>query len=370
MPEKRRRNTFGDFMRTCVLPALPLLLIFLVYCFPASLEITEIQLSMPRYLVFAALLLASMVWQGLPLRRTCHGSSLFRALYDLAPFEVYCLLLFAQWHFWAAVVLLAVLLLLVLAWEVLALVDGHQARMEIEADEECGEEEIAQRWRRAQKEYRNMRVRIPLLLMFLLLVVPCVMDIVLYDMGSPVYTPQSENAPALYQPAEDPEQVLEENAVFLAGFSEGAWSQYAFEEKLAMLQQLHDLECARMGVPSVPVLAEPLDGGTLAVFDSETMDITVSTKYLNTATAQDCMYTMCHETYHRQQSYLMDNLDKDSPVMDTDYFKQIREWFENADNYVDGTIDYDSYTVQPLEASANAWAEAEMEQIAIWIPQG
>lgn len=365
MPEKRQSNTFWDFMRTCVLPALPLLLALLVYCFPASLEITEIQLSLPHYMYFAAFLLVSMLWQALPLRRTCHGSSLFRALYDLVPFEAYCLLLFAQWHFWAAVVLLAALLLLVLAWEAIVLVDGHQARVEIEMDEE-----IAQRWHQVQKAYRNMRVRIPTLLMFLLLLVPCVMDIVLYDMGSPVYTPSSEDAPALYQPAEDPEKVLEENAVFLAGFSEGAWSQYTFEEKLAMLQQLHDLESARLGVPSVPVLAASLDGGTLAVFDSDTLDITVSTNYLNTATAQDCMYTMCHETYHRQQSYLMDNLDKNNPVMNTDYFKQIREWFENADNYVDGNLDYDNYAIQPLEASANAWAEAEMEQIAIWVPQG
>ena len=32
-------------------------------------------------------------------------------------------------------------------------------------------------------------------------------------------------------------------------------------------------------------------------------------------------------------------------------------------------MDYDSYVAQPLEASANAWAEAEMAQISVWIPQ-
>ncbi len=369
MPEARQRNTFGTFMRRVVLPALPLLLVFVVYTFPASLEITEIKLSIPRYLSFAGMLLVSMVWQALPFRRFCHGSGLYHALYDLIPFEAYCLLLFAQWHFVAAAVLLAVLLVLILAWEILMLVAGHKDRMLIEENEEIGVAEQVMQWEQTRREYRNMRMRIPLLFAFLLMAGPCFMDIVLYDMGSPTYTPLAENAPAVYVPTEDPDTILEDNAVLLAGFNEGSWSQYTFEEKLAMLQQLHNLECARLGVPSVPVVSKPLDGGTLAVFNSDTVDIAVSTKYLNTATAQDIMFTMCHETYHRHQCYLMDNLEKDNPLMNTEYFRQLRDWFENSDNYVDGTMDYDSYVAQPLEASANAWAEAEMAQISVWIPQ-
>lgn len=94
----------------------------------------------------------------------------------------------------------------------------------------------------------------------------------------------------------------------------------------------------------------------------------INTEHLANSSEKDCIQTICHETYHSMQWYLVSTLDWENPALESAYFDQVRVWRENEDSYKSAwKFGFDAYENQPLEATAREYAEKESAVIMNYV---
>ena len=143
---------------------------------------------------------------------------------------------------------------------------------------------------------------------------------------------------------------------------------YSIQEKITFMQALADMEAEILGIPSIPLKTEKLRAFTLGAYLSNTNEIRIDIEHLAKSSADECIDTICHEIAHSWQHFLVDNIDWESDISKNPYFNQARAWKENQDHYIQPAgMTFDSYESQPVEASAQAYAEEETVRILSYI---
>ena len=332
---------------------LPLAFVYYIFLLPVSIYIPQADLYLNYGPAFLLLLSLTLLWLCLsPLRRGCAARGWSAALFHLVPVECFLMLVFAQWHF-AVALLLGAALLAVDLLLLLAVLRG---------------ERLCPRNSRRSRQNRAAAARFSVLAAALLCAVPCLLAVFRYDLSSPTYEMVQEILEDLLSteaPSGETEgDLLTQNRPLLEHFREETWAGYSVEEKITLLQRLGDLEAQRLGVQAVPVRSQKLSDQTLASYDWSTQEIWIDLEHLAGSTAEACITSLCHESFHSFQCTLLNTVDWDSELMQSVYFSELRAWRDNASHYEDGNGGgYDAYARQPLEDSAFSYAGEETARI-------
>lgn len=146
------------------------------------------------------------------------------------------------------------------------------------------------------------------------------------------------------------------------------WKKWSVTEKITIMQRLVDFETEKLGIPSIPITADMIGEYTLGAYSNETNEMWINTEHLVRSSASECIQTICHETYHSYQYYLVKTLDWDNPALSTAYFEELRSWVKNQNNYKSAWIyGFSMYESQPLEVTAREYAEEETAEILKYI---
>lgn len=338
---------------------LPISLISTVLIEIVTLTIQEIGLYL-NYGTFRWLfIIFSVAWLSCsPLRKSCCDGRCTEVLFNLVPIEVLYMLLFAQWHFKAFIAVLILILVVEIAF---AISLGNDMA-------KCNTSRQRRKWRRLNY---TMMGRFTVIIMAAFTAIPCTIVLVSHGLCSPSYQADREISSSMLSDENgrvEGENIYEKNCKVLLCFREELWGGYSIQEKTTFMQALADMEAELLGIPSVPLTAEKLEAFTLGAYLSKTNEIRIDIEHLAKSSAEECIDTVCHEIAHSWQHFLVDNIDWEADISKNPYFNQIRTWKENQDHYIQPTgVAFDSYESQPVEASAQVYAEEETARILSYI---
>ena len=329
---------------------IPIILASTLYYNPRILYIKELSYLRNPHLAYIMFIAFNFIWQATGFRKYFGGY--YEIIFNLFPTEVFLMLYFAQRHFRIAVVLVMIAVAFAL-W-----VGFENIILEYQCDTKR-----EYKWVK-RKNYRRL-----LLVVSLLYCIPAVLTYFIYDMEGTTSVPSSESTSVDSSDdikfTESPEELLKKNKVLLQEFEDDTWSANSELKKINLAQKFVDFEAACLEIPTVPVSTRKLDDlTTIAYYSEANKEIVVDAKFLAERTGEEFMNTLCEETYHAMEDYLLTNMDWELPVVNTRYFQELREWKENEEDYIDASAtNFEAYETQPIEASAKKYALEEVERI-------
>lgn len=294
-----------------------------------------------------------------PLRKSCCNGRWPEVLFNLAPIEILSVIIFAQWHFALAIVFFLFWLSIEITLALYLSKDDSRYRYT----------------EKRHRMYKNIFRRCSVLALSAVCAIPCFMAVFVYDFRSPTYQAEEDIWYRIFAESDQPEvnESAEEdmylkNINLLNCFSIKKWDKFNVNEKITVMQALADFECERLGIPPISVAAEVLGAFTLGQYSDETKEMWIDIEHLAESPVNECIQTICHETFHSFQHYLVENMDWENDVLQNAYFEELREWKNNQENYISAwTSGFDAYENQPLEVAARSYAEEETERILSYI---
>lgn len=276
-----------------------------------------------------------------------------QVLFCLVPTELFLLLIFSQYHFKIAAALLSI-------WVAACAIGKILIRRSTRGLHPHG---------KAVRAAKRRSGRFCVTLFSIFMAVPSFFSLFIYHTEDPVYKANQEMLEQLELEYQnhllEADDVYEANTGLFACFEEEKWNTLDSEERITVIQALVDFECEEvLGAPTVTVFSESIVSSVLGYYDRESENICINLDLLENADVEECLHTVCHESFHVYQNFLIESIDWDADVSQTYYFDQAREWLYNTDNYVPGSLyTLDSYADQDLEASAEEFGEEETERI-------
>lgn len=334
----------------------PVLFVVAAFTTPLSLSVPEIGLFLDGANFRLLIVIVTIIWLSCsPLRKSCCNGSFTEILFNFVPIELIMLLSFAQWHFVIAVMVSLVLIIGETVIFVELRKDEHKHRIT----------------KRRHRKYQVVFQRVSVIALTVVFCLPCLLTICIHGIKSPEYEAQQEIIEFLFFENDDSidtncinENIYDKNNELWSCFEENRWKRASILEKISIIQKLVDFESDVLGVPTIPVTAGMIGALTLGAYDNETNEMWINTEHLADSPIEECIRTVCHETFHSQQYYLVKTIDWDNPAFQTAYFKQLRDWMENAQEYKSAWVyGFSQYENQPLEVTAREYAENETKII-------
>lgn len=340
--------------------SLPLCMI--LYCFLDSFafSIPEVGLFWGSSISKFFIVMVTVLWLCCsPLRKSCCNGSLTELLFNIVPVEIVLLFVFAQWHFAIAVVTV----LLLIAAEIVIFKKLRK--------DECKQRVTTKRHRKYQTAFHRLSV----MSVAVISLIPCCLALFIYGFQSPTYKAEQELWEQIYGKPDivssnegKSENIYAENKELWNCFSEQKWDHFSVAEKITVMQKLVDFESDVLGIPTISVTAGMIGDVTLGAYDNETNEMWINTEHLANSSAEDSIRTICHETYHSMQYYLIKSIDMTTPALQTAYFKELQDWADNQENYKQaGVYGFDAYENQPLEVAAREYSTQESLRIMEYV---
>lgn len=315
-----------------------------------NLYFRQLDLHLESTAVLLGLLALEAVWKiVLPFHRSCEIDSWLIVLSNLFPAQLFLLAVFAQYHPVIALVLAVALLVLYLVFR----------------NSQRGEN---------KRTARRIRRRFFVLAAAVLFAVPSVLSLFVYGIQSPWYQARVDEAMRTEAMIWREKQLDAPGGIpdFLEGFWQENWAAADDEQRTALLQQLADYEAGQLGIPPVTLRVQRKDGNVWGTYEHDTGRINIDLEHVESSDVRYVMRTVLHEIYHAYQAYVVAQVDWDSEVAYSAYFSTARSWKENWENYVqtDGSEEgNEAYALQPVEASARTYANAELNYLLIFMPE-
>lgn len=327
---------------------------------PPTISIVELRLYLERFEVLFLYIMISTFWLCCsPFRKSCCDGSLMEVFFNVVPIEVMAAVYLAQHHFWITIFLIASMVFLqgLLIWSV------YKKESQYEYSEK--------RYRRCVRGLQRGMVMISAIT----LSIPCIISLFVYGMQEPVYTAEKELGEVLLNEQNKEQVTVEvdsdpyiENKTLLLYFDDVKWETLDVQERITIAQEFVNFQSELLGIPPISLTAENLGSFILGEYDDENNEMWIDIEQLTDSSAEDCIKTLCHEIWHSAQYYLISNIEWDLPVFQSAYFKELRAWKENDEDYQKAYSDgYDAYQKQPLEESARAYATEETERVQSYI---
>lgn len=338
----------------------PLGLLFYSFMEPVAFCIPEINLFLNTALSRFLIAMTTVIWLCCsPFRKSCCNGTWTEMLFNLVPVEFILMLCFAQWRFTVSIVLT---LFLVLCEIVLF----YKLRKD-----ECSRKFTKKRHRM----YKVIFQRCTVLTLSIICVVPSLLAILVYGLQSPSYRAEQDIWNMLFAEADetvdaekDKVDYYRENTDLWLSLEGETWKKWSVSEKITIMQRLVNFETGKLGIPTITVTADMIGEYTLGSYNNETNEMWINTEHLAKSSVIECIQTICHETYHSYQYYLVSVLDWNNPALQTAYFEELHSWLLNQENYKSAWVyGFDEYENQPLEVSAREYAENEALIIMAYI---
>ncbi len=323
----------------------PILFGFYIYNNSTEIYIHELNFYIADSLMPMAVFAFTIIWlQTSPFKSGCDGT-FFELLFSLIPMQCVLFLIFAQYHFYIAIILIGTLVISNAAFNI------YLHRL---AEGDTSENDGL--W--------IARERGSVLSMFVVMLVPSFIAMFVYNLQSPLYQSKQEIWNSIFDDVVY-EQVIDkksEHPDFFSFFQLEQWEILSLEEKTALLQQLADFEANKLGIPHRFIVnVEKLDAYTQG--SQKFLVLQLDYAHVKNDACEEVIHTLLHEVYHGFQEYVTDNINWDDEFAESAYFAEAREWRNNISSYVPAEYDYEAYKEQPLEASANEYAETETKWI-------
>ena len=338
----------------------PLFLIFYAQTESVSFSIPElnifIETNWARHLIAAIVVL----WLCCsPYRKSCCDGSWFEMLFNLVPIEIVMMLNLAQQNF---PVFVAVGLIIIAA-ELLLFI-----RVKIKENSS----------RTADKVHKFDKVffRRCTVAITAICLIPGSLYLLSHGMSAPTYQPKQDlvelhsesGGGEADDTVEANSDIYQKNQELWSCFKEKNWKKYSLQEKVAVMQLLADFETQLLRIPSININAGMIGTFTLGSYNDETNEIFINAKYLDSASAEECIGTICHEVRHSLQYQIVKSVDWNNSIFQTPYFDELRSWRENQENYMDYWADGEQkYEEQPLETDARSYEKSETAKIMTYV---
>lgn len=348
--------------------SVPLMFILILGLNPTSIDIPQIGLYLSMYVASSIFTSFTVLWLCCsPVRHACINGSKSELFYYLVPVQFECLVIDAQYHFWATSIFVF-LLALMLIREYRKTMKQWKRREETFTDEQ----RVAGK-KRAVNRFRRKAMRIA----FYMTVIPCFFAIFVYSLSSPSFRAAEKKLNRLISQETETEAVQEDSADpyrdnlgLLLQFKEDNWKKLSLDEKISAVQLFCNFEADRLGIPQIQVTVKSLNhgSGTLGEYSDDDGTLCIDLQMVSDTEAEQTIEGVSHETYHAMQYFLIHNADWGSDASKTAYFQKARAWKNNTDNYKGAWSDgYDAYSSQPLEKDAFEYAKEETAKVLSYI---
>lgn len=331
---------------------LPLSMVFYVLMDPLAFCVPEINLYFDYMYSCFCVVMITVLWLCCsPLRKSCSNGTWTELLFNLIPVEIVSMIVFSERYFWIFMLMLAFLIIceIIIFKEVKR--DEHRHKFT----------------NKRHRMYKALFHKLSVLAVTVVCAVPCFLSLFVYGLRPPTYRAEQQFLTQLFAEIGDSlstdsivNNPYQENVSLWKYFEDGQWKKLSVQKKITVMQCLVEFECNRLGIPSVPVAADMIGEFILGTYDFESNEIWINTEHLAESTAGECIQTICHETYHACQNYLVNTLDWNNPALHTLYFQELRSWQSNQEDYKTvETYGIDAYEKQPLEVAAREYATEE-----------
>ena len=139
------------------------------------------------------------------------------------------------------------------------------------------------------------------------------------------------------------------------------WDELNISEKERVIRSIALIEKEELGIGNdveITVDTEKMSNYTCGYYVDSSKQVFINYKYLNEGNLEDVLQTIIHEMHHAFVYYTLESIDYESELVKVNfYYKQAREWKDNAEHYISSDTNYGEYRNQPIEADARAYAE-------------
>ena len=301
------------------------------------------------YVIIVFFLLSGALDYYVSNNRYLKRSGWAKSISSVLIIELFCLFLFAQYHFVLSI-LLAIILIAFSVWSYRTIYASRPER---------------QRFRKYRILCRQKALSVICYVSVVLLIIPaCV---------------------GLYQ--EDTNSIsLEDWMLFVELFNESAdhnseqtifdkyhstmdelknWEQLSRKDRLELLSKIGLMEEEYLGIETeIPIVisSKKMDKYTCAYYEDDTKEIRINIDQIDNEDLETNIKNILHEVFHAYQHNVVDHLDfETSVVQNSYYYMDARAWHDNMNNYISGYLDFNAYESQPLEADARAYSEKRVE---------
>ena len=338
----------------------PLLLVYTSFVETVSFSVPELNIYIEPVVARFLITMGTTIWLCCsPYKRYCCNGTWTELMFNLVPIEAVLMLNLAQWHF-ATFVIISLVLVFV------------ESALFIGLRRDARKHPVTNKSRRM---YKTIFRRCTVLAIAVICVIPCCPSLFMHGLTSPTYQAQQEIWRYIFSEDTESEDTIESVADAYTEYQElwrcleeSTWKHYSVPEKMTVMQRLTDFETQTLGISSVPVTADLIGSYTLGMYNEETNELFINTKYLDTSPVEECIDTICHEVRHALQFQVVNAIDWDNPVFQTAYFDELRSWLHNQEDYQNAWLGgFEEYHNQPLEVDARDYAATETERIMSYI---
>lgn len=342
----RRLNTFSIvFKYGCFAAAF--LFASLLLRRTTEIYLSELDLFISSTTLVTFNLIDTFLWNLLySFRQDVEQNNWLAGIYYSLPALFILLLVFAQYHFRIAAVILICLFLLIVLFRVVII------RLLLLS----GKEKIT------HAVYVRACRRFSVFCAGILFVIPAFLSVSVYKMERPVYTAEYALLDVMLDYEKDDllnrQRWLSGYSEVLAPFQAETWPTLSETEQLDALQTVADLETAYLGIPATHIIGRGNSFTLLGQYDYSTNTIEINLSALNDRQAEDAILIVCHEIYHAYQRFVCSSIDWQTAPVDCAYFAEAKRWHDNFEDYCSDSA---AYYCQPVEESAREYAENAVE---------
>ena len=176
--------------------------------------------------------------------------------------------------------------------------------------------------------------------------------------GLPIIEFKAETSASEISATNDEGATITKNMDTVLLLQEEEWNKLSIEDRLKVMKTIADIESNYLGIEELTVCTEPLDENTLGHYNDATKTITLNLSYLSTADAKTMLSTLCHECYHSYQHRLVELYDQmEGEAKGLLLFRDASYYKDEFANYVDGSEDYEGYSMQWCELDSDEYAD-------------
>lgn len=185
------------------------------------------------------------------------------------------------------------------------------------------------------------------------------------EIGIPSHTAKNSTSLSDYH---SEKYTLRANIDEVCKLEKGTWKTMSEEEKLKVLQTVVHIEFNYLGLPDsitleTSSLTNHLSARSLAAYSDRRYQILINEQYINSASSDDLLHAICHESYHAYEHRLVglyNNSTKKERQLLCLY--KAREYELEINNYITADKDLDNYFKQSIEVDANTYADYAVEE--------
>lgn len=169
-----------------------------------------------------------------------------------------------------------------------------------------------------------------------------------------------------YQSTEDSFR-WEGNRETLVKLSDDIWKTLSFDERMWVLQEVLNIECAYLGIDSCQLLVEDIrQYGIAGYYRDSAGSVSVEREYVKRDRSTDSVYVVLHEVYHALQYSAVEDymeLKKTGKLNENlRYYRDCEKWADEMKHYKSGAqakdfSEFYAYDSQAMETSADQYAE-------------